>query len=513
LLCADTLSKRFGATQALSGVSIRITLGEVRALVGRNGAGKSTLVSLLTGMLVPDGGSLQFSGEPAPSTHAREQWQKKVACVYQHPKIIPALSCAENLFLGEMPGVKSWVSWKTMRREACRVLEEWGLTLDVDKPASSLRVGERQLLEIARALQRGSRLLILDEPTAKLEAREVDHLFRHLRALGESGVGILFISHYLEEVFDLCTSVTVLLDGRVTMDGALGRLTRTDLIEAMVDRSMKTEITTRPAVQAASTPTLVAQASPTANSAVNPPACGIRLNVTSLNVRPLLQDVSFNVFAGECLGIAGLSGSGKEAIGESLAGLRLWDSGSVRLDGLELPGGDVAAHNRMGIGFVPEDRHAQGLVLTMTVADNMALTILDGLGPSGFIRPGRLESFARGMIGSLAIRVASPREPVSALSGGNQQRVVLARALARDPRVLVLIHPTAGVDIASKEVLFAAITHAASRGTAIIMISDDLEELELCDRILVIRSQRVMREFFAPYSPAALVAEMEGIAA
>jgi simple sugar transport system ATP-binding protein len=235
-----------------------------------------------------------------------------------------------------------------------------------------------------------------------------------------------------------------------------------------------------------------------------------RLRVSSLTCRALFENVNFTVHAGECLGIAGLAGSGKEALGEALAGLRAWDSGSVEVEDVPLPGADVAAHNHLGVGFVPEDRHAQGLVPNMTVADNVSLSILDRLGRAGFIVPHRLERFARRMIREFDIRASGPRQIVSRLSGGNQQRVVLARALARDPRVLVLIRPTAGVDVASKSALFAAVAQVASRGTAIVLISDELEELDLCNRILVIRAQRVRREFLPPYVPTALVAEMEG---
>ncbi len=228
------LSKAFGATPALRDVSVEVRPGEIRALVGRNGAGKSTLVSLLTGMLEPDSGSIHFSGEPAPAAKARELWQSQVACVYQHPKIIPTLSCAENLFLSQNMGSPKLLSWPKMRREARAVLERWGLQIEVGTPAGGLSIAERQLLEIARAVIQGSRLLILDEPTAKLNAAEIERLFAKMFALKSAGVGILFISHHLDEIFDIADSVTVLRDGRKVLDRLIAGLERSELIDAMV---------------------------------------------------------------------------------------------------------------------------------------------------------------------------------------------------------------------------------------------------------------------------------------
>ncbi len=229
----------------------------------------------------------------------------------------------------------------------------------------------------------------------------------------------------------------------------------------------------------------------------------------NLSCRGFFDDVSFQVKSCECVGLAGLTGSGKEAIGEVLAGLKAFDSGTIRLDQIALPGGDVAEHNRAGIGFVPQDRHREGLVLTLSVAENTTMTISDKLGTLGFINPHALASASTRLIDRLGIKTSSPTQSVSSLSGGNQQKVVLARALARDPKALVLINPTSGVDVASKAALFASIREVASQGAAVLIISDELEELELCDRVLVIRSLRLTREFLPPFEGRALVAEME----
>lgn len=499
VVLARNLSKRFGATQALSGVGLEIQPGEIRALVGRNGAGKSTLVSLLTGMVAPDSGEILFQGAPAPRLSEPDAWQSRVACVYQHPKIIPTLSCAENLFLSDSMRRRKLVSWRAMRREAREVLEQWEVDIDVDATAGTLSVGQRQLLEIARALKRGSRFVILDEPTARLSGKETQRLFSQLRLLQSKGVGILFISHYLEEIFALCQSVTVLRDGHGTLESALAGISHGELVEAMVG----------PGSYAGGTPGNAAECARPAPTDVSP--CPPLLEVRDLSCRGLFENVSFQVRPGECLGIAGLAGSGKEALGEALAGLRKWDAGTAHVEATPLPGGDVACHNRAGIGFVPQDRHREGLVLGLSVAENVTLTVPDQLGSLGFIRPSARERLAVRMIHMLGIKSASSAEPVSALSGGNQQKVVLARAIAREPRVLVLIHPTSGVDVASKEALLACVRDVASRGAAIVMISDEMDELDLCDRVVVIRSGCLTRGFLRPLSSREIVAEIEGV--
>lgn len=490
-----SLSKAFGATPALRDVSIEVRSGEIRALVGRNGAGKSTLVSVLTGLVEPDAGSIHFAGEPAPSPKARELWQRKVACVYQHPKIVATLSSAENLFLCQNTRTPKLLSWQKMRREARAVLERWGLQIDVDTPAGALGVAERQLLEIARATTQGSRFLILDEPTAKLNAKEIERLFVKMFTLKSTGVGILFISHHLDEIFEIADSVAVLRDGSKVLDRVIAGLDRSELIDAMVGSS--------------STPALRSTERITTAATADFSRSKTRLEVRHLSCEGFFHDVGFEVKSCECVGLAGLTGSGKEAIGEVLAGLKEFDSGAIRLDGVALPGGDVAKHVRTGVGFVPQDRHREGLILTLSVAENATMTISDKLGPLGFIDPRTLSSLSARLIDHLGIKTLSPAQPVSSLSGGNQQKVVLARALARDPGALVLINPTSGVDVASKAALFASIREVVSQGAAVLIISDELEELELCDRVLVIRSHRLTREFLPPFSERDLVAEME----
>jgi simple sugar transport system ATP-binding protein len=397
-----------------------------------------------------------------------------------------------------------------MRREARALLERWGLQVDVDTPAGALGVAERQLLEIARAMIQGSRLLILDEPTAKLNAKEIERLFVKMAALRSMGVGILFISHHLDEIFDIADSVTVLRDGRKVLDGLIQGLDRAELIDAMVGPTSTPALRSTAATTTHTMTTAhMTGARMTTAATSDRSHSAVRLDIRHLSCQGLFEDVSFKVKARECVGLAGLTGSGKEAIGEVLAGLKDFDSGTICLDEVELPGGDVAKHNRAGIGFVPEDRHREGLVLDLSVAENATMTIADRLGRFGFIHPQTLASVSTRLIDRLGIKISTPDQPVSTLSGGNQQKVVLARALARDPRALVLINPTSGVDVASKAALFASIREVASQGAAVLIISDELEELELCDRVLVIRSHRLTREFLPPFAARDLIAEME----
>lgn len=493
VVAATGLSKRFGATQALRSVDIEVRPGSVHALVGRNGAGKSTLVSILTGMTEPDEGEVRFNGEPAPRARARAQWQSKVACVYQHPKVVPTLSCAENLFLNDNMRERRLISWTRMRKEARRIFDHWELPISVDAPAESLGVGYRQLLEIAKAVTQGSRFLILDEPTAKLDGREVDKLFVQIRLLQSRGVGVLFISHYLDEIFDICGEATVLRDGRATLQREVSGLTRAELVEAMVGSSALA---------------LDQNATGQGRASILGP---VRLAVERLAHDGAFSGVSFEVRGGECLGIAGQAGSGKEEIGEAIAGLRPIQAGSISVDGKSLPGGDVATHNRSGVGFVPQDRHREGLVLGMTVGENLTMAIADLLGWAGFMNPGAEARLSAGAIERLGIKTTGASQPVSGLSGGNQQKVVLGRALARTPGTLVLINPTSGVDVASKAALFKVIREVLATGTAVLVVSDELDELELCDRVIVVRSGKQTAQFARPWTSRDLVSAMEGV--
>ncbi|XKK64651.1 sugar ABC transporter ATP-binding protein [Streptomyces sp. ARC32] len=492
---ADGISKRFGATVALADARISVAPGAAHALVGRNGAGKSTLVSILTGLQSPDTGTLRFGGEPAPAPGDTDAWRAKVACVYQHSTVIPALTVAENLFLDrQSSGALRPISWKRLRRRAGELLSEYGVDVDPTARAKDLTVEQRQFVEIARALSFGARFIVLDEPTAKLDARGIDRLFDKLRALQRQGVAFLFISHHLQEVYDLCTTVTVYRDARHVVTAPVAELDRHALVEAMTGE--------RPH-HAGPAWSAVGQASS---------ARDLLLEVSGLSLEGAYEDCSLTARAGEVVGLAGAAASGNVAFGETLAGLRRPGAGTVTVAGRPVRTGRVPSALAAGVGFVPEDRHIQGLVPRRSVAENATLTVTDQLGPYGTVLPSRTRAFAQRMIAGLDIKTPGPSTPVSALSGGNQQKVVIARALATEPHVLVAVRPTNGVDVKSKESLLGTVREVAKSGKAAVIVSDELDDLRACDRVVVMFHGRVVTEYAPGWSDEQLVAAMEGMA-
>ncbi|MYR29567.1 MULTISPECIES: sugar ABC transporter ATP-binding protein [unclassified Streptomyces] len=488
---ARAVSKRYGATVALADGRLTVRAGESHALVGRNGAGKSTLVSLLTGLQAPDSGGIRFDGAPAPALADRAAWRAKVACVYQKPTVVPDLTVAENLFLHRQPtGRGGLISWRRLRAEAAELLGHWDVRVDPGARTGDLRVEDRQMVEIARALSIGARFIVLDEPTAQLDSREIDRLFTRMRALQEAGITFLFISHHLQEVYEVCQTVTVLRDARWITTAPVAELPRAALVEAMAGEAVTaTANTPRHAV---------------------PAEAPLVLDVAGLTGEGY-TDVSLGVREGEVVGLAGSSGSGKIQLAETLAGLRTPRSGRASVLGRPLPFGDVAATLRAGVGCVPRDRHEQGLVFGMTVGDNATLGVLDRLGRYGFVPPARKRALATALIERLGIRTEGPAQPVSGLSGGNAQKVVMARALASDPKALVLVNPTAGVDVRSKESLLARVDSAREDGTAVLVVSDELDDLRRCDRVLVLFHGRVTAAFPAGWHDHLLIAAIEGV--
>jgi simple sugar transport system ATP-binding protein len=485
------VSKRYGATVALRDARIQVLPGESHALVGRNGAGKSTLVGILTGLRAPDSGEVRFAGEPAPPVSDRGAWRARVACVYQHSTIIPDLTVAENLFVNRQPTRRGLIRWGTLRREARAVLDRWNIAVSEDMRAGDLRVEARQLVEIARALSYGARFIILDEPTAQLDGDEIKRLFVRIRELQAQGVTFLFISHHLQEVYEICQAVTVLRDARHIVSAPVADLPKDRLIEAMTGEAVDTGL-------ADAAGRTVAADAPVA-----------------LEVRDLagedFADVSFAIRSGEVLGISGATSSGRVGVAEAIAGLGRYRAGAIRIDGRPLPSGDVPAALALGVGCVPRSRHHQGLVLSQSVGDNATMTIPERLGRLGFIAPQRKARTARAAIRDLGIVTEGPDQPVSSLSGGNQQKVVMARALANTPSVLVLMDPTAGVDVKSKQALLAVVERMRAEGKAILVVSGEIEDLRTCDRVLVMRHGGIVSEHAAGWSDNDLVAAIEGI--
>ncbi|MGY6019729.1 sugar ABC transporter ATP-binding protein [Streptomyces spinosirectus] len=492
LVEARDVVRRYGPTTALADGRLTVLAGESHALVGRNGAGKSTLVRVLTGLEAPDEGTVRFDGEPAPPPADRDAWRRKVACVYQHPTVVPELTVAENLFINRQPLHRGLISWRRLRSEAAQLLDTWDVHVDPEARTADLKVEDRQMVEIARALSFGARFIILDEPTAQLDNREIERLFDRMRALQDSGVTFLFISHHLQEVYEVCQTVTVLRDARWITTAPVADLPRTALIEAMAGESIETlaEQGVRERIVDDGAPVLL-------------DARGLTLEA--------YENIDLTVRRGEVVGLAGSSASGKIELAETLAGLRTPTGGTARLDGRELPFGDVHAALEAGVGCVPRDRHDQGLIAGMTIGDNATMSVLDRLGRFGFVGTDRRRSVATELIDRLDIHAEGPGQPVSDLSGGNAQKVVMARALASDPRLLVLINPTAGVDVKSKESLLARVDSAREDGTAVLVVSDELDDLRRCDRVLVLFHGRVTAEHPAGWRDHELIASIEGV--
>ncbi|MGW2413952.1 sugar ABC transporter ATP-binding protein [Streptomyces tubercidicus] len=487
---AEGIVKRYGPTVALDGARLTVRPGEAHALVGRNGAGKSTLVSVLTGMERPDAGRVTFGGAPAPGWGDTAAWQRKVACVYQKSMTVPDLTVAENLYLGRFQGAHT-IRWRALHTRARALLAEYGVEVDTTARIRDLGVEQRQFVEIARALSRGARLIILDEPTARLDAGGIDRLFAKLRGLRAQGVAFLFISHHLQEIHELCDTVTVFRDARHVLTAPVPGLAKDALVAAMTGEE------------------------PTA---VRKPRTGTRptgepvLRTEALAVDGHFAPLDLTVRAGEVVGLAGASAGGSTAIGETLVGLRTPDAGRIAVRGRPVRTGSVPHALDAGIGYVPEDRHRQGLIPGRSVAENATLTVTGRLGPMGTVLPSRTRAFARRMIAALDIRTTGPGQPVSGLSGGNQQKVVIARALARDPAVLVAIRPTNGVDVKSKDALLGVVREVADGGSGAVIVSDELDDLRVCDRVLAVFHGRVTAEFPAGWREGELVAAMEGMA-
>jgi simple sugar transport system ATP-binding protein len=498
---AGNVSKTFGETRALIDVSLNVYAGECHGLVGRNGAGKSTLVSLLTGLSRPDRGSIRLAGQAAPSLADRGAWLDRVACVYQKSMVVPPLTVAENVFLNRPTGEgrSSLVHWRRMRQQAHEVMLDWGFDIDVDRAAGGLTVEQRQVVEIARALSIGARFLILDEPTAALEKAAIERLFERVRRMREGGIGVLYISHHLEEIYDICDRVSVLRDGELVLSGQVSDISQANLVAAMVGSAPPRRATEIEAVQTRS---------------------GLgqeRLTVSNLSVRSRagsVEDVSLSVRSGECVGLVGLDGSGSVTVADAVIGLLKPQAGTVAVLGRQVSPGKVDAMLHRGVGYVPQDRHARGFAPQLGVGENLTLAVLENVsrGILGLVNFGARDRIAQDQVDKLQIVARRLQQPVSSLSGGNQQKVVVGRALAQNPSVLVVVNPTVGVDVASKEVLLESVGSARDNGLAVLLVSDDFEDLRICTRLLIMVRGKIAREFDRPpWDRQQLISAVEGL--
>jgi len=466
------ISKRFAATAALTDVSLELLAGEVHALVGENGAGKSTLVKILAGVHQPDAGEIRLDGATTPITGPAHSRSLGIAVVHQEPRLFPDLTVAENVFIGHAPaGALGSIDWRAMRRAAQALFAELDVQFDVGAPVRGLSMADQQLIEIAKALSVEASVLVLDEPTASLSAHEVERLFTIVRRLRDRGVAILFVSHRLDEVFALCDRATVFRDGRHVVTVPTVGLTTADLIRHMVGRT----VSLFPKVEN--------------------PIGDVLLEVRGLTRVGVFRDVSFAVRAGEILGLAGLVGAGRSEVARVLFGIDQRDSGEVLLDGRPVAFSSPSAAMNGGIAYLPEDRHQEGLVLDFSIAQNVTLPILPRLFPRLLVRASVEREVAKEHTAQFNVRMTGVDQAVGALSGGNQQKVVLAKWLASGPRVLILDEPTRGIDIGAKVEVHRLIAELAAKGLAIILISSDLPEvLAMSDRIVVLHEGRVSAE-------------------
>ncbi len=499
---AVDVNKSFGSTRALRSVSLQIANGQCVGLVGRNGAGKSTLVSILSGLVAPDAGQVRFDGQPAPALKDVDLWRSRIAVVFQHSMVVPQLSVAENVFLGHRDARGGFIDWKLLRACTQAILDEWGFDISAKAQCSALRVEERQVVEIARALATGARCLLLDEPTAALERSGVVRLFQRVRQLVANGFAVLYISHHLEEVFEICQEVTVLRDGRAVLSAPVAQLTKDEMVRAMVGG-------VTPEEQAAIPVRVTVQAGG------NDKGLTVE-HLSAESQRGALRGVSLHIAPGEQVGVTGLLSVGVVTLGRAVAGVEPWTSGRVLIDGKPLAPGRRDLALKAGAGYVPEDRMAEGFVAHLSVAENVTMTVLDELAPhTGIVTPARREAAARPYAEALSIVSSSLRQAVAELSGGNQQKVAVARALIRKPAVIVAITPTRGVDVASKALLLRALSVAArNQGAALLLATDDLSDLAVCDRVIVLVRGEKFTEFAdPPFDREALLAATEGLAA
>ncbi|HET7219236.1 MAG TPA: sugar ABC transporter ATP-binding protein [Vicinamibacterales bacterium] len=471
LLDATAVTKSFAGVQALRGVSFDLRAGEVHALLGENGAGKSTLIKIITGAVAPDSGSLLVAGQPVPHMTPALARSLGIAAIYQQPALFPDLTVAENIALAlETAGAWSPIDWRARRRRADALLARVGAPIDPDRLVESLSMPEQQIVEIAKAIGADAKIVIMDEPTAALTDREVEHLFQVVRLLRDGGAGIIYISHRLDEVFALADRITVLRDGETVATKEAAAVTRPELIAMMIGRAL-----------AAVFPKRTTPAAPVRDVAIEVR----RVSNRSAGV----HDVTFQVRRGEILGIAGLVGSGRTQLAETIFGLTPADSGEILRDGRPVVIASPADAIRAGIAYVPEDRRQHGVVLDMSIAHNASLASLDRVAPRGLIDAAAERRSAQRYVDRFRIKSASVDADVGTLSGGNQQKVALARWLATSPAVLILDEPTQGVDVGSKAEIHALMQELAEQGLAIIMISSELPEIiGMSDRVAVMHA-------------------------
>ena len=467
------ISKAFPGVQALRNAALSVERGEVHALLGGNGAGKSTLVNIIAGRFPPDEGEILIDGQVVRLNQPRDSIAQGISVIYQELVLVPELSVAENIFLGRLPKKNgTMVDWRRLESQAADALGRLGLDIDPGALVSRLSTGAQQQVEIARAITANPKILIMDEPTSALTEHEVERLFQVVRVLKAQGITVIFISHHLDEVWEITDRMTVLRDGTVVMTELTPDVSAATLAEAIVGHEV-------PAIRARTSQRQKEEA----------------LAVDGV-FNDRLRDVSLTLNKGEVVGLAGALGAGRTEIFNAIYGIDPVQSGEIRLSGRPIAPAGPADAIREGIYLVPEDRKGAGLILNMSVVDNITLPYLSDVSAAGFVARGRQAGVARRMVDQLGIKTPGVRQRLVNLSGGNQQKTVLARWMSMEPKVLLLDQSTRGLDIQAKEEVYSLVRGLAERGVAILFAATELAEfIQVCDRLYVIRDGEIVREF------------------
>jgi len=466
------ISKSFSGNQVLDDVSFELFPGEVHALMGENGAGKSTLMKILTGIYTKDSGTIMVEGKERSFKNTNESEAAGISVIHQELNLIPHLTVVENLFLGKelKYGVLGILKNKQMQLEAERLLRGLGLDISLNERVANLSVGHQQMIEIAKAISTNAKVIIMDEPTAALTDKEINKLFEVIDQLKQKGVGIVYISHRMEEIFKICDRISVLRDGKYIGTKATSETSIEELVKWMVGRELGERF-------------------PKRKKFMNGKE---KLRIENLSLPGIFENVSFSVKEGEVLGIAGLMGAGRSEIVETIFGARKKSSGTIFIDGKPVNIKNPIDAIRAGIGFVTEDRKAEGLVLSLTVRENVTLTNLKSVSRAGVISHSKEKHKVNDLINRLKVKTHTSELEVKSLSGGNQQKVVIGKWLGINPKILILDEPTRGVDIGAKKEIYTIINELTEKGVAVIMVSSEMPEiLGMSDRILVIHEGKV----------------------
>jgi rhamnose transport system ATP-binding protein len=466
-------AKAFGGVQALKGAELTLYAGEIHALLGENGAGKSTLLKALAGVHKIDSGSITLNGKEFEQGSTRAARDQGIAVIYQEPSLFPDLTLAENVFVGRQLQKGKTVDWQSMEKESRKLFEQLGVNLDPTIRARGLSIADQQIVEIAKALSTQATVIVMDEPTAALSSKEVDRLFKVARNLEAQNCAVVFVSHRLDEVFALCSRITVMRDGATVGSAPTSEMNEAKVIKLMVGRE-------------------ISELYPKLEAKLGE----VVLKVEDLSLAGQFANINFEVRAGEIVGLAGLVGSGRSEVVRAIFGIDKYDKGAVWLNGKKLKAGNPSAHMVAGMALVPEDRRQQGLFMSSSINKNSAVTMLKRISKLFIVRQKDEGKLAADWGKILQLKYATGHDPVDRLSGGNQQKVVLAKWLATEPKLLIVDEPTRGIDVGTKAEVHRLLSQKAQEGMAIVMVSSELPEvMGMADRILVMREGRMVGEF------------------